>query len=306
LPHTDPVIGFNYLGRLGAAAGEASETLWRISPEGISLTGAAAAVPLPLAHTIELNAATEDTDTGPLLHATWTWAPSALDHTQATRLAQLWFDALTGICAHVRAGGGGLTPSDITPARLTQHQLDQLHQQHPITDVLPLTPLQEGLLFHASTAHTNDDIYAVQLAFTVTGPLEYYRLRDAVHAVITRHPHLAARFCGQFERPVQVIPADPAPGWRYVDLSDAVDLDEQVHRVCAAERAAVCKLADEPAFRVALIRTGEDRHRFVMTNHHIVVDGWSLPILLGEIFAGYYGQHLPAPAPYRSFVTWLA
>ena len=80
---------------------------------------------------------------------------------------------------------------------------------------------------------------------------------------------------------------------------------EQIQQLCAAERAAVCELADEPAFRAALIRTAPDRHRLVVTNHHIVMDGWSLPILLGEIFASYYGQRLPAPAPYRSFVTWL-
>ena len=55
-----------------------------------------------------------------------------------------------------------------------------------------------------------------------------------------------------------------------------------------------CDLADQPAFRVALIRTAPDRHRFVLTNHHIVLDGWSLPILLGEIFASYHGQRLPA------------
>ena len=75
--------------------------------------------------------------------------------------------------------------------------------------------------------------------------------------------------------------------------------------MCAAERAAVRDLADQPAFRAALIRTGPDRHRFVITNHHIVMDGWSLPILLGEIFAGYYDQPLPAAASYRSFITWL-
>ena len=85
-----------------------------------------------------------------------------------------------------------------------------------------------------------------------------------------------------------------------------VDVDEQIQRVCAAERAAVCDLADQPAFRAALIRTAADRHRFVLTNHHIVLDGWSLPILLREIFASYYGQRLPAAGPYRSFVTWLA
>ena len=76
--------------------------------------------------------------------------------------------------------------------------------------------------------------------------------------------------------------------------------------MCAAERAAVCDLAHPPAVRVALIRTAPDRHRVVLTYHHIVVDGWSLPILLQEIFASYYGQRLPAAAPYRSFVTWLA
>ncbi|MBV8786771.1 MAG: AMP-binding protein, partial [Mycobacterium sp.] len=255
----------------------------------------------------ELNAATEDTDAGPLLHATWTWAPSALDHSQIGRLAQLWFDALRGICARVDTGGGGLTPSDITPARLTQDEIDELEQQYDIADILPLTPLQEGLLFHANIVRATDDVYAVQLAFTVTGPLGYYRLRDAVHTVVKRHPHLAARFCGQFEHPVQIIPSDPAPGWRYVDLGDdAGDVDEQIRRVCAEERAAVRELGNKPAFRAALIRLGQDRHRFVLTNHHLVVDGWSLPILLGEIFAGYYEQQLPTPAPYRSFVAWLA
>ena len=111
----------------------------------------------------------------------------------------------------------------------------------------------------------------------------------------------------QFDEPVQIIPADPVAPWRYVDLdADDVDVDEQIQRVCAAERAAVCDLADQPAFRVALIRTAADRHRFVLTNHHIVLDGWSMPILLREIFASYHGQRLPAAASYRRFVTWLA
>ena len=128
-------------------------------------------------------------------------------------------------------------------------------------------------------------------------PLDPHRLRDAVHTVVNRHPHLAARFCPQFDEPVQIIPADPAPGWRYVELdAGGVDVDEQIQRVCADERAAVCDLADGPAVRVALIRTAEHRHRFVLTNHHIVMDGWSLPILLSEIFASYHGQRLPAPA----------
>ncbi|WP_156750234.1 non-ribosomal peptide synthetase, partial [Mycobacterium sp. E2479] len=149
----------------------------------------------------------------------------------------------------------------------------------------------------------------VQLNIELTGALDPYRLRDAVHTVVKRHPHLVARFCPQFDEPVQIIPADPVVPWRYIDLSgdglDA-DVDELVDRLCASERAAVGDLADEPAFRAALIRSGTDRHRFVLTNHHIVVDGWSLPILLAEIFASYYGQSLAPAGSYRRFVTWLA
>ncbi|MFI5510327.1 amino acid adenylation domain-containing protein, partial [Mycobacterium sp. NPDC051804] len=305
---SDPVIGFNYLGRLGAAAGEVSEDLWRISPEGLSTTGAAATAPMALAHTVELNAATADSDTGPRLHANWTWAPSALDRSQVDRLSRLWFEVLSGICAYVRAGGGGLTPSDIVPARLSQAQLDEFEQQSAISDVLPLTPLQQGLLFHAGTTQNNsDDVYAVQLDVTITGLLDADRLRDAVDNVVRRHPHLLARFCAQFDEPVQLIPAEPIIPWRYVDLSaDDVDLEEQIRSVCAEERAAVCDLGGQPAFRAALIRAAVDRHRFVLTNHHIVVDGWSMPILLGEIFAGYHRQPLPPAVPYRRFVNWLA
>jgi non-ribosomal peptide synthase protein (TIGR01720 family) len=126
---SDPPIGFNYLGRLGDAAAGASGEIWRVSQDGLSLAGAAAAVPMPLAHTVELNAGTVDTDTGPTLHATWTWAPSVLDHAQVSHLSRLWFDALAGICTHVRGGGGGLTPSDIA-ASLSQQQIDELQRQY--------------------------------------------------------------------------------------------------------------------------------------------------------------------------------
>ncbi len=309
LDGADPAIGFNYLGRLGAPAAELSGDVWRVCPEGLSFTAASTAVPMPLVHTVELNAGTVDTEAGPQLHAGWTWAPSALDGAQVTRLSRLWFDALAGICAHVRGGGGGLTPSDIVPARLGQQQIDELCRQYRIADVLPLTPLQQGLLFHAGTAQGSDgDLYVVQLDVSLTGPLDPHRLRDAVHTVVNRHPHLVARFCDQFDEPVQLIPADPVAPWRYVELGacNGTDPDEQIQRLCAAERAAVGDLADQPAFRVALIRTAEERHRLVLTNHHIVLDGWSMPILLGEIFARYHGQRLAAAGSYRRFVTWLA
>ena len=182
--------------------------------------------------------------------------------TQIRRLSRLWFEALTGICAHVRGGGGGLTPSDVAPARLTQEQIDELQRHYQIADILPLTPLQQGLLFHANTALPSDDhLYVVQLEFAFTGALDARRLRDAMHTVVARHPNLVARFSQRFDEPVQIIPADPAMAWRTVDLGPAAELDgtadpdEQIKRLCATERAAVYDLADQSALRVALIRT---------------------------------------------------
>ena len=71
----------------------------------------------------------------------------------------------------------------------------------------------------------------------------------------------------------------------------------------SGRRCAICWRGDVPA---ALIRTAANEHRFVLTLHHIVIDGWSLPILLQEIFASYFRQRLSAPVSYRHFVTWLA
>ena len=129
-----------------------------------------------------------------------------------------------------------------------------------IADVLPLTPLQQGLLFHASTAQgSDDDVYAVQLDITLSGPLDQQRLHDAVQVVLCRHPHLVARFSDKFDEPVQIVPADPEVPWQYIELDaeDAdVDVDGQIQRVCAEERAAVCDLAGQPC-----LSGGVDPHR---------------------------------------------
>ncbi|MDX1883972.1 non-ribosomal peptide synthetase [Mycolicibacterium sp. 120270] len=303
LAEPDPAIAFNYLGRVGAGGLDPSDELWLIRPDAVALTAAAAA-PIPLGHTLELNAGAMASDAGPLLQATWTWARSALRDDQVDRLSKLWFEALQGICAHVNNGGGGLTPSDIVPAVLSQPQIDELAEQFDIADVLPLTPLQKGLLFHAGSATGGDDLYSVQLDIAITGQLDADRLRDAVNVVLARHPHIVSRFCDQFGEPVQIIPAEPEIAWQYVELDGGGSIDERVDELCAAERAAVCDLT--PAFRAMVIRTAADRYRFVLTNHHIVLDGWSKPILLQEIFATYFGGSLPAPVPFRRFVTWLA
>ncbi|MCT7659991.1 non-ribosomal peptide synthetase, partial [Mycobacterium deserti] len=301
LPQTDPQIAFNYLGRLGGLGQDTTADGWQIGHWG-SLVAAGDGLPMPLMHTLTLNAATVDTDSGPHLHADWIWAPSTLDRDQIARLSQMWFEALRGICVHVRAGGGGLTPSDIAPAVLTQRQIDEMERRYRIADILPLSPLQQGLLFHADAVSDAADLYTVQLDIALNGPLDSGRLREAVRTVVSRHPNLVARFSTQFDQPIQIIERDPDFPWQSLDFDD----EHQIGQLCATERAAVCDPTEQPVFRVALVRTAPERHRFVLTVHHLTVDGWSMPILLGEIVAEYRGERLPAAGSYRKYLRWLA
>ena len=304
LPHADPPIGFNYLGRLGGRLAEAD---WQLCRWGSPFADpVAAALPIPLAHAVEVGAATVDGTHGPALHAEWLWAASVFDAGDIAALSRLWFAALRGICTHVWRGGGGLTPSDVLPARIRQRELDDLDRRGRVADVLPLTALQQGLLYHACTAPDSGELYAVQLELTVVGRLEVEALRAAVHAVLVRHPQLAARFLAQFDEPVQAIPAAPTLPWTALDADGLTDVEGYLHDVAAAERAAVRDPVHEHVFRVAVVRTGTDRHRVLITAHHIVLDGWSMPILLREIFARYRGDQLPAAAPYRRYLTWLS
>ena len=213
----DPPIGFNYLGRLGTTDRGGHE--WRLA--GL-VHDASVGSAMPLMHTVEVNAVTVEADDGPRLQANWTWAPSKIARAQIDRLTRCWFEALAGICAHVRAGGGGLTPSDVALSGVGQAQIDRLERDHPIADILPLTPLQQGLLFHTGDpAGGPTDPYAVQLDITLAGRVDQHRLHDAIQSVARRHPHLCARFVhAGLDEPVQVVLADPVVPWRIIDATD--------------------------------------------------------------------------------------
>ncbi|MFJ8477445.1 amino acid adenylation domain-containing protein [Kitasatospora sp. NPDC094011] len=186
-----------------------------------------------------------------------------------------------------------------------------------ISEVLPLSPLQQGLLFLSSYDRAAPDLYTLQLVAELDGPGAAdgerlaARLRAASAALLDRHPNLRA--CFRHRRngePVQVVPKEAEPEWRLHDLSGLPEAERaaEARRLAEEDRLRRFDPARPPLMRFTLIRLGEGHHRFLWSVHHIVLDGWSFPLAVREL--GLLGDPdraaaLPAPAPYRSFLTWL-
>ncbi len=185
-----------------------------------------------------------------------------------------------------------------------------------LEDLLPLSPLQEGLLFHAlydgTDGDAGPDVYAVQLVLALAGPIQPAAFRAAGEALLQRHANLRAGFrFGRSGRPAQLLPRAVELPWREVDLSD-LDPDECAARLAdlvTAERTHRFDLTRPPALRLVLVRLGPDDHRLVFTSHHILVDGWSTPLLVRELLALYGARGdasaLPPVVPYRDYLAWL-
>ncbi|MFD3827400.1 condensation domain-containing protein, partial [Streptomyces sp. NPDC058625] len=182
-----------------------------------------------------------------------------------------------------------------------------------LEDVLPLSPLQEGLLFHAVYDGGESDVYTPQLCLDLEGPLDADALRAACTALLARHANLRAAFVHDItDAPVQVITRDPGLPWLTADLSALPDTAQAAEsdRIADAELAERFDPARPPLLRAALLGLGDKRHRLVLTHHHILLDGWSVPVLARDLFALYAAESptatLPRAAPYGDYLRWLA
>jgi non-ribosomal peptide synthase protein (TIGR01720 family) len=285
--HPTPQIAFNYLGRFVTG----NDADWQPAPEASALAGNADAA-LPLEHPIALNAITHDTPEGPVLSANWTFAPVLVSEAEASRLADAWSDALEALVRHTsRPEAGGLTPSDLDLVELDQTEIETFEQQHPdLEEIWPVTPLQEGLLFHARYYREGEDPYLIQLVLELDGALEPVRLRRALDALLHRHANL--RICfqqNQLGESLQIVHARCAMPWREYDLSslETSDRDRRARAIAAEERRTRLVLDRAPLIRATLLRLGTAHHRVLLTQHHLLADGWSGPILLKDILALY-------------------
>ncbi|MFC9503564.1 amino acid adenylation domain-containing protein [Streptomyces sp. NPDC057002] len=184
--------------------------------------------------------------------------------------------------------------------------------QSGLEEILPLSPLQEGIFFHSVYDETAPDLYAVQLVVDLEGPLERDALRAAADGLLRRHANLRTSFRYEgVNRPLQIVHRAVEVPWYDVDLTALAEEDRaaEADRVVAEDRARRLDLARPPLMRFTLVVLGAGRHRLVLTFHHVLLDGWSLPVLWRELFALYSSRgdvsRLPAVRPYRDHLAWL-
>lgn len=177
-----------------------------------------------------------------------------------------------------------------------------------VEDVLALSPLQQGLFSMATlTEDAGTDPYVIAMSADATGALDVDLLRWCAAHLLERHANLRASFVqGELSRAVQIIPSRVELPWRQV----GADSDDAVTAIESEERARPFDLSRGPVIRFLLIETPL-RWRFVVTAHHILIDGWSLPLFMGELLTLYRaGGDVAAldepPRPYRDYIGWLA
>ncbi|MDA2890242.1 amino acid adenylation domain-containing protein [Mycolicibacterium sp. BiH015] len=178
-----------------------------------------------------------------------------------------------------------------------------------IEDVMALSPLQQGLFSMATLTDDRDSVdpYVIAMAADAVGTINVDLLRECAALLLVRHANLRASFIqGNLSRAVQVVPAHVELPWRHV----AAGSDEELRDIEKNERTTSFDLSRGPVIRFLLIEAPQ-RWRFIVTAHHILIDGWSLPLFMGELLTLYRAQGdtaaLPEPPrPYRDYIGWLA
>jgi amino acid adenylation domain-containing protein/non-ribosomal peptide synthase protein (TIGR01720 family) len=288
-----PRITFNYLGQFDRQFDDAA--LLKPATES---GGQAQGDDAPLANWLTV----EGQVYGGQLSLQWGFSREMFAESTVQRLADAYTEELKTLIEHCcTTATGQVTPSDFPLARITQAQLDALPVAAPaIEDIYPLTPMQQGMLFH-TLYEPQAEAYINQLRLDLQG-LELAAFGRAWQAAINRHDILRSSFHWLgLECAHQVI-------HRQVDLQlqvvEAADID--LDALAAEERSRGFELGTAPLFRLLLVRRGAQDWHLIHTSHHILMDGWSNAQLLGEVIQHYAGQSLNKPlGQYRDYLGWI-
>ncbi|MCM3340538.1 amino acid adenylation domain-containing protein [Paenibacillus sp. MER TA 81-3] len=207
------------------------------------------------------------------------------------------------------------TPSDFPMVSLTSHSIDKIvdtyHSKFGLEQILPLTPLQEGLLFHY-LEHPASDQYFVQVSWKYRGQLNLRRYREAWSRVIEENDCLRIGYAwDELDNPVQCVMHRTVPYWAELNLEDLSPdrQQEQINEWLTNDRSRQFDLL-LPPYRFATFRLSSAEHIIIWSYHHILLDGWTLPLLLNRVHDIYCSTDPAELQPSRtlslnSYLKWM-
>ncbi|RLM24495.1 non-ribosomal peptide synthetase [Brenneria alni] len=289
-----PEILFNYLGRF--SNGNSLWTPQRTTHRFRDAFAVAQESQTPLSYPLEINIFVDEQSPEPRLAIHWEWAEGIFTEQDIDALHQHLaqaVDTLTDFAhRHPAQAADTLVASEVMLDGVTDDSLLRLRQVHgPLATILPVLPLQQGLLFHAQLADSAGS-YNSMTRLSLDGPLDSAHLQQALETVVRHHPQLTARFdTEQTQTPLQLLPVlhDNETYWPLdVQTLPALSPQDEADALSALEKTELERdLFRQPQamLHALLVQHSESsRHTLFLNAHHLVVDGWSTPILLRDLF----------------------
>lgn len=232
-----------------------------------------------------------------------------------SQLMQTYQESLGEVISHcVQYEGSEKTPSDLSWNQLSMRQLEGLQQEASLTDVYPLSPMQEGLLFHQLMADTSTN-YVGQITCQIAGVLDLVAIEQSMNKLMQRHEVLRTKFVHEgHDRPLQVVLEQRKIDFRFEDIRPAGDdaaKQSLVRLRQGEEKRKGFDLANEVLMRLLVLQTEDRQFEFIWSHHHILMDGWCMGMLIQEFQAIYRAEladkeiDLPEIKPYANYIQWL-
>ncbi|MFK0730407.1 MAG: condensation domain-containing protein, partial [Gloeotrichia echinulata HAB0833] len=207
-------------------------------------------------------------------------------------------------------------PSDFPNAQLNQLELDELLapvKTKKIESIYPLSPMQQGMLFH-SLYEPESGVYIEQMTSHLKGNVNVAAFASAWQKVVDRYSILRTFFVWENRQtPLQVVLTKVELPWKNMDWRELslTEQQQQLSELLSTQREEGFQFNQAPLMECILIQLAENSYKFIWNHHHILIDGWCLPIIFKEVLTFYEAAltgeiaYLPTPRPYQDYIAWL-
>ena len=302
----EPAVSFNYLGQFDQVVNPLSA--FKVAQEW---RGASQDEHEDRLHLLAVNASIR----GQRLRVAWSYSRQQYAKKTIDSIACRHIDLLRALIHGSQSGKVQFaTPSDFPMTSLTQEQLDRVIATNPdAVDLYPLSPVQQGLLFH-SIYEPSAGMYIEQITCRLDGQVNEQALQEVWELIVDRHAIFRTRVLWEFVgEPLQVVCNRVQLNWIRDDWTGMprAEQEMELERLLQADRREGFDLSQAPLMRFRFVRLGEQSYQFIWSHHHLLLDGWSVSLVLKEVFTLYearqQGQELSLPKcrPYREHIAWL-